>query len=227
MASRTRPQTTLFLIHSVDGRVVSHDSDHLDPDKTWKQDPKIAAISQPFFEFAKDQNIHTLTYGSILEKLGLNTREGTPVDLGVNLAVIDDTSSLNLKAVNYLAQNTKKLYFFCPASHPAAATKLPTRVSLFPYQKLNLKNILKDLKKAKVKTLTLQSYTPLNARWLAENLIDELSVIISPLLVGIDGTPTLIGHDLPQVKPLIFTSAQPFGFGFVNLRYKVINSPVS
>ena len=224
MANRFRPQTTLFLVNSVDGRVVSHDSDDLDPDKSWKKDPKIAAISQPFFEFAKTQEVTTLTYGTILEKLGLNTRQGTPIDLGVNLVVVDEKQALNLKAVRYLAQNTNQCYFVCPSTHPAVSAKLSSKIHLIPYKKLNLKSILRTLKKdAKIKTLTLQSYTPLNAQWLAQSLIDHLSVIVSPLLVGLDGTPSLIDYDLPRVKPLRFISATPFGLGFVNLRYDVIN----
>jgi riboflavin biosynthesis pyrimidine reductase len=89
---------------------------------------------------------------------------------------------------------------------------------------INLKTLLRDLaRKHQVKQVNIVSHARFNARWLSSGLVDHLSVIVSPLLVGRYGTPNLIDQDMLSVKRMSLTDAKPFGLGFVNLRYDVIN----
>ena len=225
MTAADRPQTTLFLIMSVDGRITSHDSDDLDPNKKWKRDPKVRAITQQFYNFASG-GIHTITSGSSLAKAGINRRTGQPAHLDINLIVIDHPAHLTHQGVTYLSSSLNRLYFASLKSHPALKRPLPANVRPVTFShRLSLSQLMHRLKtKHQVEAVSIQSNAKLNARWLSSGLVDHLSVIISPLLVGRHGTPNLIDQDLLNVKPLRLTEIKPFGAGFVNLRYDVINS---
>jgi 2,5-diamino-6-(ribosylamino)-4(3H)-pyrimidinone 5'-phosphate reductase len=223
---RTRPLTTLFLVNSVDGRITSHDSDTLDPNKVWKHDPKIQAITQPFFDFARG-NIHTLTYGESLVEIGVNTRMNLGKKSDVSLVVMDEANHLTIEGVLYLSTNFKTVYLGCLTTHSITTySKIPTNLKLVAQKhNFNLEIFLTSLYKThKVKQLSIQSNAHMNARWLSAGLIDYLSVIISPLLVGRHGTPNLIDQDMLYVKPLVLTGMKAFGLDFVNLRYDVINN---
>jgi 2,5-diamino-6-(ribosylamino)-4(3H)-pyrimidinone 5'-phosphate reductase len=224
--SRSRPETTLFLVNSVDGRITSHDSDPLDPDKDWKRDPKIQAITQPFFDFARGE-IHTVTYGESLARIGINQRSEIHPVKEVRLIVIDHQNNLRTPGIDYLTKTFHTIYLVTLPSHPLLkiTTHPPNLKFIIQKNEIDFAPILTTLyKKYKVKQVSIQSNARLNARWLSAGLIDYLSVIISPLLVGRHGTPNLIDQDLLTVKPLILTDMKAFGLDFVNLRYDVVNS---
>lgn len=222
---KTRPITTLFLVNSVDGRITSHDSDEVDPNKQWKKDPRIAALLQPFFDFAQG-SIHTLTYAETLVKVGINQRTGKAERLDVDLIVLDEHSLLQKSGLHYLSSHVNHLYLACLHNHPA--NKLPSspkNLTLLPFKrKIDLTALLTTLyQDHQVKELTIHSNARYNARWLSEGVIDHLSVIVTPLLVGRHGTPNLIDQDLKEVKRLVIRDINPFGLSFVNLRYDVHN----
>lgn len=224
-SKKSRPETTLFLVNSVDGRITSHDSDPLDPDKNWKKDPKIQAITQPFFDFARGQ-IHTITYGESLARIGVNVRTEIHPVKDVRLVVIDQDALLQNSGIHYLTRTFHTIYLACLKNHPALSlTPVPENLKFLTQSSpFELAPILTTLtKKYKVKQVSIQSNARLNARWLSSGLVDYLSVIISPLLVGRHGTPNLIDQDLLTVKPLILTDMKAFGLDFVNLRYDVVN----
>lgn len=219
-----RPVTTMFLPLSVDGRITSHDSDGMDPEK-WKQNPRIQAILAQFYDFAGGE-VFTVTSGEAMAKLGVNNRLSQPRPLDFNLVVIDRPQMLNSHGVRYLSQNVKRLILVTLSTHPAAKQRnLPEHVDVISFKsKVDLTELMRRLKEEhQVEQVTIHSNARLNAQWLTLGLIDHLSVIISPLLVGRHGTPTLGDHDLLEVRPLRLSQAKPFGFGFVNLMYEVIN----
>jgi len=222
----TRPETTLFLPISVDGRITSGDSNRLDPDKKWKSEPFIMGIIQQFFEFSQGGG-HTVTSGETLAGMGVNDRDNPPKKTNINLVVLDDQTSLTPKGIMYASLNFNHIYMAVLSNHPITSfDNLPENVTLMSYEKeLNLKDITHRLGKKKVKELSIQSNGRFNARWLEEGLVDHLSVIISPLLVGGHGTPTLIDKELLSVKPLVLTVCKAFGGDYVNVRYDVLNEP--
>lgn len=224
--SRSRPETTLFLINSVDGRITSHDSDPLDPDKNWKRDPKIQAITQPFFDFARGE-IHTVTYGESLARIGINERTEIHPVKDVRLVVIDHETNLRPSGINYLTHTFHTVYLVSLNNHPALSQAQTIKnLKVIPQEnELDFSPILTILyKKYHIKQVSIQSNARFNARWLSAGLVDYLSVIISPLLVGRHGTPNLIDQDLLTVKPLVLTEMKAFGLNFVNLRYDVVNA---
>ncbi len=221
-----RPQTTLFLSLSVDGRITSHDSDDFDPDKSWKQTPGVRGLLQQFYEF-NEPDMTALTIGSYMAKVGVNTRQAVPKKESVSLVVLDPDADLNPSGISYLASNLQKLFYVCLDSQPTTMNKAKpsANLSLISYpQEIDLNDLFTKLHQDHhIKSLAIHSIAPLNADLLDAGLIDHLSVIISPLLVGGHGTPALQDSDIFSIRTLRLVSSQVFSNNFINLRYDVLN----
>ena len=74
-----------------------------------------------------------------------------------------------------------------------------------------------------VQKITIQSSGRLNAKWINDGLVDYLTVIVYPLLVGNSGTPVLENKKLSIVRPLRLLDAKPFNFNYIALNYQVLN----
>jgi len=96
---------------------------------------------------------------------------------------------------------------------------------------VDFKKLFKDLKeKHSVKRMTIQSGGTLNSEFLREGLIDKISIVIAPLLIGGKDTSTLIdGESLKSVKEinkvraLKLVSVKKLKSSYINLKYKVLN----
>jgi len=221
MVKPKRPETTLFLNLSVDGRITSHDSDSFDPDKLWKDQPGIRGILQQFYEF-QDPNLSVLTTGVVMKNVGVNTREGSPRREQLTLVVLDPDADLTPEGVAYLSQNIKQLYLVCLKNHTIFTTP-EVKVIAYPAE-IDLNDLFTKLyRQYHLKHLLIHSIAPLNADLLDAGLIDHLSVVVSPLLVGGHGTPALQDTDLFAVRELKLVSAQTFSQNFINLRYNLVN----
>jgi riboflavin biosynthesis pyrimidine reductase len=254
-ANSFRPETTLLLSLSVDGRITSHDSDTFDPDLNWKNTPSIQAILSQFYDFNKP-GLTALTTGVFMKSLGVNTRQGTPKKENLNLVVLDPDADLTPHGVNYLSQNVKKLFFVALNTHPlfdrscrdprifgaqpdarhlvagsrAPQNSNPERPTSNESENISYKSEI-DLdhlfhtlyQKRKIKSLLIHSIAPLNATLLDAGLIDHLSIIISPLLVGNHGTPALLDKVNISIHSLTLKNVQSFSDDYINLQYDVNN----
>lgn len=74
-----------------------------------------------------------------------------------------------------------------------------------------------------IKRLALEGGGRINGHFVAANLIDELSVVVAPVLDGSLGTPTLVDSPTGKqtVRHLKLTHSEALPGGFVWLRYKV------
>lgn len=193
-----RPTTTLILPVSSDGKLVSRDAIMTDKDPTWRNKPGIAGYLQQFFEFSGTDS-YTLTTGEVIALSGVNTKTSTPEPSGLRLVVLDPAHSLTLQGIAYLRQSIQKLIIINDLQNP--------------------QKILSQLSKEKVKNLTIHS-TPMNALWLQNNLIDYLTLIVYPLVVGESGSPVAsIGLKDPRTLTLLET--RTFDKNYVSLRYAI------
>jgi len=222
-----RPETTLIFSISVDGRITSRDSDKLDPDKNWKKKQGVRGILQQFYGITQSKNDYSLTTGQAMVKNGVNIKTILPSKKSkLNLIIWDQTSCLTTKGINYLIKSVNRLIFITKANNPyLKSKKIPKNLQLISYKrKANLKQLINQLKtKYKVKKLTIQSAGTLNSQWINQGLIDYLTVIIYPLLIGNSGTPVLIDTTPLKVLSLNLESSRVFDNRYLALRYKVIN----
>lgn len=214
------PETTLFLNLSVDGRITSHDSDLIDPDKNWKQTPGIRGLLQQFYDF-NQLNMAVLTTGIVMNNLGVNTRSGKPKPEDITLIVLDPDADLTPKGITYLSQNVKKLYYVCLKSNHDKLPIAGVNVIQIAYpHEIDLNDLFSRLYKIHhLKKLFVHSIAPLNASLLDAGLINHLTVIITPILVGDHGTPALPKSPSLTLRPLKLVSLQSFNPDCVSLRY--------
>lgn len=98
------------------------------------------------------------------------------------------------------------------------------------YEILDLKSLLTDVKQRyNAERVTIQSGGNLNGKFLRENLIDYVNVVIAPLLVGGRDTSTLIDgdaisgvKDLDKLRALELVECNKLEDSYVQLKYKVI-----
>ncbi len=72
---KSRSETTLLLLVSVDGKISSGESDTLDPDKDWKRIHGVKEGLSQYYQIEQTTDLHSLITGKILAKLGANERE--------------------------------------------------------------------------------------------------------------------------------------------------------
>lgn len=98
------------------------------------------------------------------------------------------------------------------------------------YENLDLNILLQDIrKKYQAEAITIQSGGTLNGKFLRENLIDYVNVVIAPLLVGGKDTSTLIDgesivsiQDLHKLRALKLIECNSLANSYIQLKYKVI-----
>ncbi len=193
-----RPTTTLILPISADGKLVSRDAILTDHNPSWRTTPGVLGYLQQFFDFSGSGD-YALTTGEVMALSGVNQKTGSPTRSHLSLVVLDFNRVLTKSGIAYLRRSVSKLVILRTPQSPT--------------------HILTYLARLKIARLTLHS-TPMNASWLEHNLVDHLTLIIYPLVVGESGTPvTSLGLHSPRTLTLIETTT--FDTNYICLRYNV------
>ena len=86
-------------------------------------------------------------------------------------------------------------------------------------------------KKHGIKSMTIQTGGTLNSILLRKKLIDRLSIVVAPALIGGKETSTLIDgeslqtfDDLKKIKALKLIENRTLNDSYINLKYEVINN---
>lgn len=232
-----RPETTLFMIESTDGKITTGDNDELDVDKDFKRIRGVKEGLKQYYNLEQQTDQYSINTGRVMEKIGVNTRDKEPEKMDVSFIIIDNKPHLNEKGVTYLAKWVKKLYLITTnPKHPAFSLqkKFPNIEIVLYENKINLKEFLFALRRTYlVDKLTIQSGGTLNAHWVREGLIDHVSIVIAPCLIGGSNTQSLIGgeslhtqEDLKKIKALKLVKCTVLEDSYIHLLYDVINDTV-
>jgi 2,5-diamino-6-(ribosylamino)-4(3H)-pyrimidinone 5'-phosphate reductase len=227
-----RPETTLFMLSSVDGKISTGDNDSMDVDKDF---PKIEGVREglsQYYELEQTTDLFSLTSGKVLAKIGINDKSETSEKSPVSFIVIDNKPHLDENGIKYLTSWLKKLYIVTNNdSHPAYNMEIEN-LEVLPYDSdsfVELFSLLKD--KYQIEKLTLQTGGTLNAAFLREGLIDNISLVLAPCLVGGKDTPSLIDGEslhsvteLSKIKSLKLVECKILENSYIHLRYQVNNS---
>lgn len=226
-----RPETTLFMLMSVDGKISTGDSDDLDFDRDL---PKIVGVKEglhQYYDLEQQTDLYSLNTGRVMAKIGMNEKTDEPDQLPVSFVIIDNKPHLTATGVTYLSKKLKKLIIVTSLpDHPGASLNLKNVFILNKPPDNLFAEIFEELKSSfAIDALTIQSGGTLNAELLHEGLIDHLSVVVAPLLVGGATTSTLIdgeaNHSLEDLKgctALKLISATPINSSYLHLKYDVI-----
>lgn len=227
-----RPETTLFMLMSVDGKISTGDIDTMDFDKDLREIFGVKEGLQQYYDIEKTTDLFSLNTGRVMAKIGVNERTDEPNKIPVSFVIVDDKPHLTENGVSYLSKWLKTLYLVTTnKNHPAFAVKTDNIVPILFDKTVDLVHLFEDLKsKYKIDRLTVQSGGTLNAALIRLGLIDHLSIVVAPLLVGGKDTSTLMDgvslHTIEELKKLAvlkLVSCEPLKASYVHLKYDVMN----
>ncbi|HUQ84857.1 MAG TPA: dihydrofolate reductase family protein [Candidatus Limnocylindrales bacterium] len=230
-----RPVTTLFIIESVDGKISTGDNDELDVDKDFKRIKGVKEGLHQYYELESKTDFFSLNTGRVMAKIGLNEQTKKPAKMEkVSFVVIDNKPHLNKKGVEYLAKWVKTLYLVTTnKNHPAHdLSDTYKNIEIIEYiNEVDLSDLLSKMKsKYGVKRITIQSGGTLNSYWLRLGLIDNVSIVVAPCLIGGTNTQSLIGgeslhneNDLKKIKALKLKKCEILKNSYLHIKYAVVN----
>lgn len=229
-----KPITTLFLITSLDGKITTGDVDELDVDKDYKRIVGVKEGLHQYYELEGQTDPFSLNTGKVMAKIGVNERTKEPAKIGCSFIIIDNKPHLTEKGVEYMAKWVKTLYLVTTnKNHPAYKVKdFHQNIEIISYEKkVDLANLLGTMKKNYgVKRITIQSGGTLNSHWIRQGLIDHVSIVVAPCLIGGTNTQSLIGgeslhnqEDLKKIKVLKLVKCEALKDSYTHLYYDVIN----
>lgn len=228
-----RPITTLFLLMSIDGKISTGDSDELDFDRDL---PKIDGVREglhQYYDLEKQTDACSFNTGRVMAKIGVNDRDAEPSKIPVDFVIIDNQPHLTSKGVEYLSKWVRKLYLVTTnTQHPAYTCGLEN-VVVIPFENsIDFHGLFEMMStEHKIERMTIQSGGTLNATLIRDSLIDHLSIVVAPVVVGGASTPTLVDGeslhtlaDLKNIKAFDLVSATPLENSYLHLQYSFKHS---
>ena len=227
----TRPITTLFMLESLDGKISTGNSDNLDADKDF---PKIDGVKEglnQYYEIECTTDYFSLNTGRVMAKIGVNDKKEYHDKVDVNFVIIDNKPHLNENGIDYICHWVEKLILVTTnKNHIAFSLKDKyDNLEILFYEDLDLSKMLEDLtEKYNAERITIQSGGSMNGRFVRENLIDYVNIVIAPILIGGKDVPTLVDgesiksdDELNKLRALELIECNKLNNSYVQLKYKV------
>ncbi len=222
------------MLESLDGKINSGNSDALDVDRDWKVIPGLKEGLQQYYDLESETDTFSLNTGRVMAKIGVNEREEEPEKMDVvTFVIIDNAPHLNERGVDYLCRWTGRLILVTiNKEHPAYKMREShSNLDILEYEDLDLAQVLADVHdKYGVERLTIQSGGNMNGRFLRDDLIDYVNIVVAPVLVGGRDTSTLIDgeaisspEELDKIRPMKLIECKALNDSYVQLRYEVIH----
>lgn len=229
-----RPQTTLFLLTSVDGKISTGDTDIMDVDKDF---PRIEGIKEglkQYYELEQRTDLFSLNTGRVFAKIGINEKTDEPTKIECSFVVIDNKPHLTKGGVAYLAKKTKNLIIGTTnENHPAFSMQTHfSNLYVITYKgHIDFTDLFRQLKeKYGADKLTIQSGGTLNATLVREGLIDRVLLVVAPALIGGKNTSTMMDgesihtpDELFKIKTLELVQVKSLENSYLLLEYRVRN----
>jgi 2,5-diamino-6-(ribosylamino)-4(3H)-pyrimidinone 5'-phosphate reductase len=231
------PTTTLFLIQSLDGKISTGDAETLDVDKDYKRISGLKEGLHQYYELELKTDFVSFNSGRVQEKMGVNQKTWDQESTAVNFVIVDNKPHLTKQGSEYFAKKSKKFFLVTTnKNHPAYSLREKySNIHILQYDKeIDFIDVFQRFKKEfGIKRVTIQTGGDLNAKLLRLGLIDRVSIVIAPCLVGGRNTQSLIGgeslhneEDLRNIKALKLITSSTLENSYINLVYKVLNETV-
>ncbi len=222
------------MLQSVDGKISTGDVDERDVDTDLPKLDEIGKGLKQYYDLEKHTDPVSFITGRVLEKVGINEKNLDAEQSPVSFVVVDSKPHINAHGCEYLAKRYKMIYVVTTNdNHPAVylKKKYPNIKVMLYADKIDFIDVFRKLKNEHmIDKMTIQSGSTLNAHLLRLGLIDEISVVIAPCLIGGEDTKSLIGgdsirteEDLKKIKPLKLISCEILESSYLHLKYEVIN----
>ncbi|MFA6476109.1 MAG: dihydrofolate reductase family protein [Candidatus Paceibacterota bacterium] len=229
-----RSINTLFMLTSVDGKISTGDTNAMDVDKDF---PKVVGVKEglsQYYEIEKTTDFFSLNSGRVFAKIGFNEKTDEPEKIPVTFVIIDSKPHLNESGMKYVSKKGEKVIIVTTnENHPAYKLKEELdNVEVIKHEsEIDFVDMFSKLKNDfGAERVTVQTGGTLNAELVRNGLIDYLSLVVAPVLVGGEDTPTLmdgeslhIQDELFKLKALELESVNKLQNSYLHLVYKVLN----
>jgi 2,5-diamino-6-(ribosylamino)-4(3H)-pyrimidinone 5'-phosphate reductase len=221
------------MISSVDGKISSGDTDQVDVDQDWKTLAGVKEGLSQYYALEKTTDYYSFNTGRVMAKIGVNTRTGVPKKVPVRFVLVDNKPHLNERGLQYLSAWVEHIFIVTTnKKHPAfkLADELGNITVIYYPDEISFPDLFVGLKENYgVKKMTIQSGGTMNAELLRAGLIDRLSLVVAPLLVGGKTTPSLIDgeavhsiKELSKLRPLKLIGVKKLKHSYLHLIYNVL-----
>lgn len=229
---RKKPITTLFMLESLDGKISSGNNDALDADKDWCRIDGVKEGLHQYYEIEATTDFYSLNTGRVMSKIGVNEKKEYHDKVDCRFIIIDNKPHLNENGIDYICHWVDRLILVTTnKNHVAYSLQSKyNNLDILFYDSLNLSILLSDMQeKYNAEAITIQSGGTLNGKFLRDNLIDYVNIVIAPLLVGGKDTSTLIdgesitsSQELNKLKSLELIECKQLENSYIQLKYKVV-----
>lgn len=219
------------MIMSLDGKISTGSTDIMDFDKNLA---KVKGLREGYWQYkALEQktDIVSLNTGRVMEKIGVNTRKDKPKKIPCTFVIIDNKPHLNKQGLKYLTEWTKGVILVTTSKKLQQLAKSFETITVLYYKNsVDLKNLFTKLKADfNINKVTIQSGGTLNASLIREGLIDRISLVIAPILIGGKDTASLMDGEslktiqgLKKIRSLELQKVRKIDNSFLHLIYKVL-----
>lgn len=189
-----RPFTTLFMLSSIDGKISTGSVDSRDVDHDF---PKISGVSEglpQYYALEQKTDLYSFNTGRVFAKVGWNKPKEKIQKSPVRFIIVDTKPHLTRRGIENLLKKCTKLFLVTTNSnHPAFKIKDENLEIILFQKKIIFSSLFKKLKqKYGVKRITIQSGGTMNAHLVREGLIDRLSIVFAPVIIGGSSTSSLV-----------------------------------
>lgn len=227
----TLPVTTLFMLMSLDGKISTGTSEERDFDKDL---PKLRGVAEglgQYYRLEETTDRFSLNTGRVLAKVGWNKTKTDIEKLPISFVVVDNTHLTGRGIRNLLDRTERMVVVTANRQHPAVHVADHRLDVLEVEGQIDFGRLFGQLADMGVRDLTVQSGGTLNATLVRSNLIDYVSVVVAPVLIGGKSTPTLLDgdpldgdDDLRLLRPLELLSLRELDHSYLHLRYAVAHT---
>lgn len=199
-----RPRTQLYMLMSLDGKISTGDNDCLDFDQDLPKIPGVKEGLQQYYDVEKTTDINSFNTGRVMAKIGMNEPKKHIDKIPVSF-VIADNSHLTLEGVKNLCKRAKRLILATANQKHPGLRCTENNLEVVSYKdEIDFADLFEKLgSRYGMKRLTVQSGGNINAILLRAGLIDKVSVVVAPLIVGGREVSTLVdGESISSLKEL-------------------------
>jgi 2,5-diamino-6-(ribosylamino)-4(3H)-pyrimidinone 5'-phosphate reductase len=233
-----RPVTTLFLIQSLDGKITTGDVDELDTDLDFRRLHGVKEGLHQYYDLEERIAGVSFNSGRVLAKVGANDRHWESDDPDhVTFIIVDNRPHLTAAGCDYFARRSRELYLITSnLKHPIFGLVdryRNIRTLLYP-DGIDFRDAMARLRgEFGIEKVTIQTGGELNAHLLRLGLIDFVSIVVAPCLIGGRDTQSLIGGeslhsqaDLLSMRAMRLLSCRRLDDSYLHLEYEVDNDAV-
>lgn len=220
------------MLSSIDGKISTGNTNERDVDKDFPKINRLKEGLKQYYDLEMKTDLHSFNTGKVMAKIGMNIRRNNIKKTPVSFVIVDNKPHLNKVGIINLIEKSKKLYLITTnKKHPAFKVKSSNLEIIYYKNKIDFPNLFVRLRnKYKINRVTIQSGGSMNSVLIRKGLIDELSLVFAPALIGGKNTPSLMGgtslhsdKDLKQIKALKLVRIDRLNNSYLHLIYKIIN----